>query len=58
MHMAQFYIKIYGMPITSTMKLVSTGAPQGLLIGPLFFNIFIHDAVKVNSKFASFCTQM
>ena len=38
--------------IKSTMKQVSTGVPQGSLVGPLFFNICLNDIVKASSKFA------
>ena len=36
----------------STKKPVLTGVPQGSIIGPLFFNIFIKDIVKASQKFA------
>ena len=38
--------------IKSTMKQVSTGVPQGSIVGPLPFNICINDIVKASSNFA------
>ena len=34
------------------MKPVLTEIPQGSIIGPLLFNIFINDIVKASQKFA------
>ena len=44
------YVKLND--ITSTVRSISVRVPQGSIIGPLLFNIFINDIVKASTKFS------
>ena len=44
------YVKLND--ITSTVRSISVGVPQGSIIGPLLFNNFINDIVKASTKFS------
>ena len=44
-----FVVRFY---VTSTVRSISVGVPQGSIIGPFLFIIFIHDIVKASTKFA------